>query len=220
MSVRTVPKNYRNLTGRSASQKAEEAFFESTLERDFLTLLEFDNHVMSYDVQPVKIAWENHDGKPRQYTPDVLIEYTPNSCPFSSHQIILVEVKYRDDLRKNWAEYKPKFKAAIRYAKEHGWRFKIMTEHEIRTDYMLNARFLLTYLRMENVLIQEFEKRLIETLAKQKRCSIKLLLSSIFSNRWEQAELLPTLWFLIGIGRIQADLTNPLTMTSDVWVRG
>ncbi|MBF4343943.1 heteromeric transposase endonuclease subunit TnsA, partial [Vibrio anguillarum] len=41
MSVRTIPKNYRNLTGLAASTKAEKPFFESTLERDFLTLLEF-----------------------------------------------------------------------------------------------------------------------------------------------------------------------------------
>ena len=57
MSVRTIPKNYQNLTGLMSSTKADGAFFESTLERDFLTIIEFDTNVQSYDVQPVSIPW-------------------------------------------------------------------------------------------------------------------------------------------------------------------
>ena len=220
MSVRTVPKNYRNLTGRSSSKKAGNAFFESSLERDLQTLLEFDHYVLSYDVQPVAINWEDVEGKAHQYTPDVLVEYTPNGCPFSSRDIVLVEVKYRDDIRERWEEYKPRFKAAVRYAKEKGWRFKLMTEQEIRTDYMENARFLLPYLHKEDVLIQDFEGRLIEVLGDKKRCSVSSLIGSVFVDKWEQAELLPTLWFLMAIGRVQTDLTSPITMSSDVWLGG
>ncbi|CBJ44349.1 hypothetical protein V4C85_03805 [Ralstonia solanacearum] len=41
MPVRKVPKNYRNVTGIAAHRKAEgAAMFESTLERDFIALLE------------------------------------------------------------------------------------------------------------------------------------------------------------------------------------
>ncbi|MBD3842159.1 MAG: hypothetical protein IE909_09785 [Campylobacterales bacterium] len=75
MSVRTIPKNYRNVTGIHASVKSEEkAMFESTLERDFITLLEFDNDVVSFDVQPVKIKWFDQNGKSRSYFPDVLVK--------------------------------------------------------------------------------------------------------------------------------------------------
>lgn len=43
MSVRIISKSHRNVTGIHASVKAEEqAMFESTLERDFITLLKFD----------------------------------------------------------------------------------------------------------------------------------------------------------------------------------
>lgn len=220
MSVRSIPKNYCNLTGVSSSRKAEGAFFESSLERDFQTLLEFDHHVLSYDVQPIVIDWVDSKGKPRKYTPDVLVEYTPNSSPFSSHDIVLVEVKYRSDIQKNWNEYKPKFRAAVRYANEHGWRFKLMTEMEIRTDYMENARFLLSYLHQEGALVPDFENRLVESLGQRKRCSVSTLISSVFPDKWEQAELLPTLWFLVAIGRVQIDLTLPITMASDVWLGG
>jgi len=61
MPARKIPKNYRNVTGIAAASKAEGAVgFESTLERDFLTLLEFSPDVERFEVQPVTLPW--HDG--------------------------------------------------------------------------------------------------------------------------------------------------------------
>lgn len=215
MSVRTIPKNYRNLTGLAASSKAEKPFFESTLERDFLTLLEFDKDVISYDVQPVKVSWLDIDGRSRVYTPDVLASY---SVKKHSKQTVLYEVKYRSDLKENWTELKPKFKAAISYANAMGWKFKLMTETEIRTVYMENARFLLPYLREQ--ISEEHSDIILRQLIFMRQCSINQLLSSIFNDKWAQAELVPTLWFLIASGRISTDLNIPLTMSSDIWLRG
>lgn len=51
MPVRKIPKNYRNVTGIAASSKAiGAAQFESTLERDFLALLDFSAEVVRYEV--------------------------------------------------------------------------------------------------------------------------------------------------------------------------
>lgn len=51
MPVRTIPKNYRNVTGIAASSRAGGAAqFESTLERDFLALLEFSPDVKRNDI--------------------------------------------------------------------------------------------------------------------------------------------------------------------------
>lgn len=56
MPIRKIPKNYSNVTGIAAHSKATgQAMFESTLERDFLMLLEFDKNVDSFEVQPVKL---------------------------------------------------------------------------------------------------------------------------------------------------------------------
>ncbi|MDC5821894.1 TnsA endonuclease N-terminal domain-containing protein [Vibrio europaeus] len=216
MSVRKIPKNYRNLTGLAASNKAEKPFFESTLERDFLTLLEFDQTVLSYDVQPITVGWEDDAGKERSYTPDVLAQYRVGGCSFTSKNTVLYEVKYRSDIKENWLELKPKFQAAIRYAKSMGWRFKLMTEVEIRTVYMENARFLLPYFKSE--INEEHMEMLIHQLIKMRQCSIEALLTSLFNDRWAQAELVPTLWGLIASRRINTDLNIPLTMSADVWI--
>ena len=88
MPIRKIPKNYSNVTGIAAHSKATgQAMFESTLERDFLMLLEFDKNVDSFEVQPIKLKWLNDLNKNRSYTPDALVYY-------KKKEPILFEVKY------------------------------------------------------------------------------------------------------------------------------
>jgi len=216
MSVRTIPKNYRNLTGLANSQKANDAFFESSLERDFLTMIEFDSCIESYDVQPVCISWVDSNGRKRKYTPDVLLSYISGRSSFSNSNIVLCEIKYRSDIQKNWEGLKPKFKAAIRYAKEQGWRFKLFTENEIRTTYMENARFLQPYLR--DALNESHEELIFGALHSMRECSVEQLIKSLFNDKWAQAEILPSLWWLIAAKRVNLDLNLPITMSSRIWI--
>ena len=64
MPVRKIPKNYRNITGMAAYSKSVGcAAYESSLERDFLSLLEFCPDVIRFEVQPVSIEWFDDSGK-------------------------------------------------------------------------------------------------------------------------------------------------------------
>lgn len=103
MPVRKIPKNYRNVTGIAAHAKADgPAMFESTLERDFITLLEFDPAVETFEVQPLTLDWTDRDGKSRRYTPDVLATF---NTLHGHRSKTLYEVKYRDELRNDWYEF-------------------------------------------------------------------------------------------------------------------
>src|SRR6266699_1506223 len=74
--VRSVPKNYRSLTGLIPNTRTQSmTAFESSLERDFLLLLDFDPDVEFYEEQPVKITYHDESGRRRIYTPDVLVRY-------------------------------------------------------------------------------------------------------------------------------------------------
>ena len=211
MPVRKIPKNYRNVTGIAAYRKAEgQAMFESTLERDFITLLEFDPIVDSFEVQPMKIDWYGN-GRNRTYTPDLLVYYTQPRYPTT-----LYEVKYRSDLKENWPELKPKFKAARAYAKEKGWKFKLVTEREIRTPYLENARFLMSYVNKGPVSETDMDI-LDEAINKLEHTTPTQLLGDIYQDEWNRAKLLPTLWYLIGIRHIATDLTKKLSMSSPIW---
>lgn len=64
MPIRTIPKNYRDVTGFVANSKVEgKAMFESTPERDWLTLLQFAVEVERFEVQPIKVLWFDENGK-------------------------------------------------------------------------------------------------------------------------------------------------------------
>jgi len=64
MPVRTIPKNYRSLTGLVPNTRTQSmTAFESSLERDFLLLLDFDPDVECFEEQPVKIIYHDAQGK-------------------------------------------------------------------------------------------------------------------------------------------------------------
>ncbi|KZN42650.1 heteromeric transposase endonuclease subunit TnsA [Pseudoalteromonas luteoviolacea] len=210
MPVRTIPKNYRNVTGIAAHSKADgQAMFESTLERDFISLLEFDKHISRFEVQPVKIICLNNEDKRRSYTPDVLA-FRQGEKP------TLYEVKYRSELKENWGKLRPKFRMAIKYAKENQWKFKIVTEKEIRTPYLESVKFLLPFIR-QGASEEADMALLVGNLKTLGRTTPTELLEKIYSDPWNQARLLPTLWYLIGTGQIGMNLNQKITMTQEIW---
>jgi len=216
MPARKIPKNYRNVTGIAAAGKAEGAAgFESTLERDFLTLLEFSPDVERFEVQPVTLSWHDGTGE-RRYTPDALVHFrrTERTTP----AVILYEVKYRAELREKWEELRPKFRAAIRFARAQGWRFKLISEREIRTTYLDNARFLLPYVRQGPPPVADMD--LLDAMLRGRReANVEQLLQVACQDQWNRARLLPAAWYLVGTFHFGADLHSPLTMHSLLWIR-
>ena len=216
MPVRSVPKNSRSLTGKIIDSHTHTAVaFESALERDLYLLLDFDPSVAHFEEQPVTIAYQDPGGVKRRYTPDVLVHYIPALRGQRDHRSVLYEIKYRDDLRTHWHEYRAKFKAARRYARSQGWRFRLITEREIRTPYLKNVKFLRQYRA------RRFDcgdsHQMLTILAERGETEPETLLALLSPDRWERARLLPVLWHLIAIGEVGADLTVPLTMSSRIW---
>jgi len=213
MPVRKIPKNFRNVTGVATSGKSVgPAEFESTLERDFLMLLDCSPEVARYEIQPVRIEWSDGTSKHTpSYTPDVLVEFVPElQCP-----PWLCEVKYRTDLAKEWTTLHPKLRRGIRYAKQHGWRFCLITEIEVRTQRFFNIRFLTPY-GNRDIPQADIETVLAATAAAGRSTPAEIL-KAVSSDSWRQAEYLPALWHLVARLQIGADLETELTMQSSIW---
>jgi hypothetical protein len=190
--------------------------FESSLERDLFIILDFDQSVASFEEQPLHIPFTDDQGRPRIYTPDVLIYYHPNAVSAHQRPPLLAEVKYRHDLFKNWKELKPKFKAARSYTREQGWqRFRIFTEIEIRTPYLDNAKFLRGYTHTE--LVADEVHMLLDTLSTLRVATPQSLLFVCSEDMMRRAELMPVLWRLIAQNYIGCDLDEHLTMESAIW---
>ncbi len=72
--VRKIGLKHSSLSGSFFSAKTnKEVQFESSLERDFIFLLEMDWVIESYHEQPITIYYSDSEGKQRSYTPDFFI---------------------------------------------------------------------------------------------------------------------------------------------------
>ena len=216
--VRRIQPSTRSIRGQISSNKNGRApQYESSLERDLSQLLEFSNYVESYCEQPVTIEYV-HEGGVKRYTPDVLVYYRNDLAVPAAIKPMLAEVKYRADLKQNWAELKPKFMAASRYAAGRGWQFKLVTEREIRTDYLVNVRFLLHYTDPHAHVAQADQDLLLSLLGGMYMATGERLLLMATADRVKRAELLHTLWRLVAVGSIHCDLTVELSLQSELWI--
>lgn len=210
MVARKIPLNHRTITGFVQTNKGGDyTGFESSLERDALILLEFNPLVKSYSTQHRKFHYEN-EGKKRHYTPDIFVTYYDDTS-------LYIEVKYREDLKKDWITLKPKFKAVIKeLSMSKNIRFKIWTEKEIRSNYLKNATFLLPYKQRDCEQYQlEMILKVISRLGKTNPKDTINVCASTFES---QAEFLNTLWYAIANFIVKTDLSQPLSMQSKIWL--
>jgi TnsA endonuclease N terminal/TnsA endonuclease C terminal len=216
LPVRKVHHGNRNITGLVVNTEAQIGdAFESTLERDLMLICRFDIHVLKVEPQPVSIPFLDETGQTHSYTPDLLVHYRKDFNAAREMKSELIEVKYSDDLKKHAEEYAPKFAAAKAFALERGWVFKVLTELEIRTPYLENARFLFPYHKVPAV--DEVRVKLLSQLRELRKTTPDALVSSIYRDSMNQARLLPMLWQLIADYQIGTDLTLKLTMNSEIW---
>jgi hypothetical protein len=213
--ARKIGLGRRALAGVIPSQKQagpEPARFESSLERDFYLLLEFDLKVTRWEPQPIRI--DVGPGQPT-YVPDVLVTYYDYDVHPAREYKVLYEVKQRAELRDNWGKWKSRFKAARRFARSSGWTFRIVTDREIRRgDLLWNAKFLLPYGHDE---VQEgIQELLTKTLRFMGPCTPEKLVAHLASDPWERAQLVATVWALVAARKFLCDLSERVTMHTEI----
>jgi hypothetical protein len=206
MPVRKIPKNHLVVTGRHASSKSiGNADFEALLEAEHLILLDFDRSVRSYEVQPVRIPVP---AKGTSYVPDALAHFHPKSSG-ASRASELIEVKPEALLKKYRADFKPKFEAAHAFAEDHGWRFVIKSERDIRIPRLDNLKFLRRYrsIHVESDDLEWITRRLAEVGG---HASEAQLIGADVVGAEDRLRRLPALWHLVVSGRLVVNLDEPL----------
>lgn len=209
MPVRKIPKNYRSVTGTFPSYKNKRnIFYESLLERDFYLLLEFNDDVISYEEQPFKIYYQRAKSTYR-YTPDVLVYYNSNlnvlPCVF--------EIKMSDEIKEKKVFFEEKFNQIEKYININDLDFKIFTELDIDKIYLENAMFLYRYKDLNN---QTVSKNILKKIKLLSEISVINLLEQFSTNKFEQMEILPHIWHLIFLKKINIDMYNKITNSSSI----
>jgi hypothetical protein len=206
--VRKIRPSSRSITGKRPSQKTKRIqAFESSLERDLICLVEYDETVETYGVQPLTIQYVDN-GKGRRYTPDLLIYYKPAL----NKKGLLCEVKYEAELIAKREEYEPKFRAAEEYCKTSDLEFRVFTEKDIRTPFLDNIKFISRY--HYGSVNDELLKLIAAKFNAKKYTPIEILNDHPEDVR---QEALYTLWRLLAMRHISCDMQVKITMDTLLW---
>ena len=222
MKNRKIGYTYSSVSGHFAFRKEKSIAFESTLERDLLTLLEFNSSVFDVIEQPLTIEYQNKNDREVTYTPDFLVIFNdPNNNVCStklSRKPWLIEVKPRDILIKKFKELKPKFKIAIQYAKENDMAFKIFDESRIRTDYLKRIKFLNRYRNMEcEWWWKEWVFNGLKALGGHSTID-ELLVFKFRGGNVDRLLALGVIYNLIANRIINTDITETLNFQTKIWI--
>jgi hypothetical protein len=138
--IRKVSNRGGNIIGAFPSIKNNKTVhYESTIERDFLFFLEYDQDVLSYELQPFVIEGKSEDGKHRSYTPDVLISRHTGKE--------LVECKPVSRLQDPHSQQQ--FALGQAWCDANDYDYIIITDKHLRTGHQLaNLKLLWRYSRL------------------------------------------------------------------------
>jgi hypothetical protein len=201
--VRKVRSNGRTIVGLVSSKKNMSVQFESYLEENFLYLLSFDSDVTTYISQPVRILYTDQTGKNRTYVPDYLVEY-------SRSPTVLFEVKTREWIKHNRQEHKRNNEAAKRFAAEKNWDFRVITDKELRTEFVHNIRRLF---RFQDYPIDPISADFIRDKLRSGGMPIEELVRQAKDSG---PLILATIWAMLFEKKLQANMLKRLTMETKV----
>jgi len=218
MKNRKIGYTYGSVSGYFAFRREKSIAFESTLERDLLTLLEFNDSVNDVIEQPLTIEYTNENGRKVTYTPDFLIYFNEPSTQtmLLSRKPLLIEVKPKKKLLHDWNKLKKKFKVAVKYAHENNMIFKIYDESRIRTPYLENILFLKKYQRLTynkeeslNILSFVYNKGVV---------IVEEILEYLYVTQEDKLIALGHIWHLVSTKKLLCSLEQPLSLTTTVYI--
>lgn len=218
MKNRKIGYTYGSVSGVCSFRKEKSIAFESTLERDLITLMGFNDSVSDIIEQPLTIEYTNANGRDTTYTPDFLVHFKqPETTIFNTkHKSLLIEVKPRNILRKNFQQLKPKFKIAMKYAQQNDMIFKIYDEGRIRGEYFRNISFLKRY---QNLKYDESEEqRILEYLEMVGNTAIDHIIEYLYATSVQKGIALGHIWHLMANKKIVCLFDEPLNQSTVVWL--
>jgi len=219
MKNRKIGYVYGSVSGHFSFRKEKSIAFESTLERDLLYLLEFNDSVIDVEEQPFTIEYTNHNGKLVTYTPDFLVHFQSLNSKSSTSpypKSMIIEVKPNDILKKKFRQLRPKFKVATQYAQECDYIFKIYDESRIRGQDLENIMFLRRYKLMTYEIDEE--KRILSHLNSVGHTTIDHILAFLYITEKQRAIALGQIYNLLSHKKIACDIGLRINLHTSIWL--
>jgi hypothetical protein len=219
--TRKIGPTRRSISGFFSFRGEESIPYESSLERDFLMLQAADVSVTRIIAQPAQINFRYLNGPEYTYTPDFLV-FHDNPDELLEWQVKkpqLIEVKPRTELQKNFVKWRPKFKQAVRFARDNGFTFHFADESRIRTQTLKHLQFLERFKRFPHTHYEGASlDRLITRLEVLGHSTVGELIDCLYQGPTRRGEALAQIWHLLAVGRVTCDLTEDLNIHTEIWV--
>lgn len=202
MRVRkVVTRSGRGIRGKFPSRKlGQQVYWESLLERDAILMFELHPLVLSYQEQPLVDTYYDEAGGVYQCYPDFLLQTVGGTE-------ILVEVKRNADLAR--PSVKRKLGLIAAHFADQGRDYRVITESTIHRE-PLHSNLQRLWESARAFVISSIVHSGIDDLSAHHVYSVATL-ARIFGS--EQAA-----FALIAMGRLRANLEEPLTSATSVWI--
>jgi len=174
--------------------------YASSIERDLLFFLEFDQTVLHYHEQPLCMSQTLADGISHRYTPDFLLHYADEQ--------VIVECKPVDRLEHPHTQQQCQM--GQQWADENDTRFRLVTDADLRAGHQLaNLKLLWRYSRFESP--DQAKRICLRVVSDAGELSMKNLCAQLES---QAIASLPLVCHLLFHHHLWADLHQPLTSDS------
>lgn len=186
-----------------------------TLKRDFISILEFDSSVLEYSIKSDGVLnIKNNFSDP--FLPDFEVVFTDDAIEKLGSISMLVSVMLQSKLKKFKNSFSLNHSLTPKFSNSNGNCFKIITEEQIRTPYLHNAKFLLRYKNYSQYNNEDYDLLTNVINKLNHTCPLELTLIAAKDMK-KRAELIYLLWHLIANELVSCDLTSVLTMESEIW---
>ncbi len=208
MGVRRVRNSGGNVIGTFPSLKMREQVpYESTIERDLLFFLEYDTNVVRYQAQPFAITGSFADGVAHSYIPDFQVIRT------NGKEI----VECKPTARLNDAHTQQQLALGQAWADTNQHLFVVITDTDLRAGHRLaNLKLLWRYSRL-SVSVRLIEQCRACITAQPEGVPLASL-AAFLSGQVSPSTQLPSLYSLMFQDLLHADLTEPLSPATRVWL--
>jgi hypothetical protein len=188
-------KGTKKCIGKFPSMKAgRNVWYESTIERDFIYLLEFDWDVIRYKEQPFRVKFV-YEGKKCTYVPDFFVQ--------RRNKFQVVENKPEE--KANTEANRSRHRILKSIFREQGYEFIVVTDIQIRVEPLLgNVKTFWRYARtrihpLQEVLCQEY-------LSERREASIQELADTLAPH----GVTLQVVYALLYRGVLSTDMHRPI----------
>jgi len=214
---RKIGYTYLSQSGYFSFRGQKEIAFESRLEKDFLTSFAFSERVVDIEEQPFTLKYKDSQGQERVYTPDFMITFKAETLEVSSlDKPLIVEVKPREILKRDFHLFKERFKAMISYCQQNDMIFKIYDESRIYTTYFDNITRIMRYKRYNYDPIER--DTILNYINAAGQVSVGMIPEIFGGTDTDKAEIIGHVYHLLAKKELSADLTHPLDIHTEVWV--